>query len=137
MTKTDLDLIEHALGFALPAFYKRFMLDYPPELLSAKPDDWSPITDWEFADNPRRIIEMNQYVRAQPDGHFVEDGPWPDRYFVIGEEEDAGNYYAIDRLSGDETVFMFHHESGDIGPLFTKSLDEFRDWMIEYFDQFK
>jgi hypothetical protein len=122
----------------LPEFYKRFMLAYPQSLLKAKPKGWAPITDWEFANNPDRIIEMNRYVREQEDGYFLEEGPWPDKFFVIGEEEGgAGNYYAIDRHSGDETVYWFYHGDGEIAPLFTKSLDEFRDWMIEYFAQFK
>jgi hypothetical protein len=138
MKATDLEAIEQALGFPLPDFYKRFMLAYPPSLLRAKPARWEPITEWEFADNPARVIEMNRYVREQEDGYFVEEGPWPEKYFVIGEEEGgAGNYYAIDRLSGDETVHMFNHADGQIAPLFTKSLEEFRDWMMEYFAQFK
>jgi hypothetical protein len=136
MTASDFENIEKALGFPLPEHYKRFMLNYPPELLQAKPADWDPITDWEFADNPRRIVQMNQYVRKQPPGHFVDDGPWPERFFVIGEEE-GGNYYAIDRSGEDERVWMCHHEDGQLAPMFTQTLEEFSEWLIDYFWQFK
>jgi hypothetical protein len=138
VTDRDFEAIERALGFALPAHYKRVMLAYPQSLLAAKPKGWAPITEWEFADNPQRIIEMNRYVREQGAGYFVEEEQWPDRFFVIGEEADgAGNYYAIDRLCADETVYWFNHEDGQILPTHTKSLSEFRNWMIEYFAQFK
>ncbi len=136
MNASDFTDIEQALGFELPNYYKQFILEYPMSLLAAKPRGWKPITDWEFANNPHRIIEMNRFVRSQEDGYFLENGPWPDRYFVIGEEE-AGNYYAIDRDSSDQTVFMFHHEDGEIEATHAKSLAEFREWMIEYFAQFR
>ena len=138
MNHRELATIEEALGFVLPGFYREFMLRYPESLLDAKPVDWKPIVEWEFANIPDRIIEMNRYVREQEAGYFLEDEPWPHEFFVIGEEEGgAENFYAIRRTGDDETVYMYHHEDEEILPTHAKSLPAFHEWMIEYFAQFK
>jgi len=68
MTEADLDRIERALSFPLPAFYRRFMVNYPRWLLDRQPEGFDPVTEWEFADDPERVIEFNRFVRAQEDG---------------------------------------------------------------------
>jgi hypothetical protein len=131
MTKSDLDTIESALKFPLPGFYKQFMQAYPPSLVEKQPAWLKPVTEWEFADNPQRIIELNRFVRAQKDGCFVDGGPWPDDYFVIGAEEEQ-NYFAISRSSdGKETVYFWSHEDGEFHPI-AESLAEFVEWLIEW-----
>ena len=135
MTEADLDRIENALGFPLPAFYRRFMVRYPRWLLDKQPPWLKPITEWDFADNPDRVIEFNRFARAQEPGWFFDDIPWPDEYLIIGNEYDQ-NYYLVNRLSGDETVYRWSHEDGQLQTV-AASLPEFRDNMCVWFEEWK
>ena len=135
MTDADLDSIEQALGFPLPGFYRQFMAEYPRWLLDKQPPWFNPITEWDFADNPERVIEFNRFVRAQEAGRFFDDVPWPDKYFVIGSEYDQ-NYYLVDRLSGEETVYRWSHEDGQLQTV-AGSLPEFRDNLCVWFEEWK
>jgi hypothetical protein len=135
MTNADLDRIEQALGFPLPAFYRRFMAEYPRWLQGRQPPWLNPITEWGFADNPDRVIEFNRFVRAQEPGWFFDDRRWPDEYLVIGSEYDQ-NYYLVDRLSGEETVYRWSHEDGELEAV-ARSLPEFRDNLCVWFDEWK
>lgn len=58
MTDTDLDRIESTLTLKLPAFYRRFMLEYPRHLAERQPA-WSDVEEWELANNPERVIHFN------------------------------------------------------------------------------
>jgi hypothetical protein len=135
MTEADLDRIERALGFPLPAFYRRFMAEYPRWLLDRQPPWFDPITEWDFADDPGRVIEFNRFVRAQEPGEYFEDVPWPDEYLVIGSESDQ-NYYLINRISGEETVYRWSHEDGQLQTV-AGSLPEFRDNLCVWFEEWK
>jgi hypothetical protein len=135
MTEADLNHIEKALGFPLPAFYRRFMVNYPRWLLDRQPPWLKPVTEWDFADNPDRVIEFNRFARTQEPGWFFDDIPWPDEYLVIGNEYDQ-NYYLVNRLSGDETVYRWSHEDGQLQTV-AGSLPEFRDNMCIWFEEWK
>jgi SMI1-KNR4 cell-wall len=135
MTEADLDSIERALGFPLPAFYRRFMTDYPRWLLDKQPSWFNPITEWDFADNPEQVVEFNRIVRAQTPGCFFDDIPWPDEYLVIGNEYDQ-NDYLVNRFSGDETVYRWSHEDGQLEAV-AGSLPEFRDNLCIWFEEWK
>ena len=135
MTDADLDGIELALGFPLPAFYRRFMAEYPRWLLDRQPPWLNPVTEWDFADNPARVIEFNRFVRAQEPDYFFDDIPWPDEYLVIGNEYDQ-NYYLVNRLSGEETVYRWSHEDGELEAV-ARSLPEFRDNLCDWFEEWK
>src|SRR5688572_6124167 len=102
MTDADLDHIESALGLKLPEFYRRYMLNYPKWLAQKQPR-WADVTQWEFADNPERVIHFNQYVRAAEPDEFFDDRTWPPEYFVIGSEDEQ-NWYFLDLASGSEAV---------------------------------
>jgi hypothetical protein len=132
MTLTELDRIESALGVKLPEFYRQFMQDYPRWLLSKQPAYLKPVTVWEFADNPERVIAFNQYVRAQPPGEFVDDAPWPDEYFVIGSEADQ-NWFTLHLASGTEAVHLYHHEDGEFHPV-AQSLQEFTEYLVKWWE---
>jgi hypothetical protein len=112
MTDADLDRIESALGLKVPAFYRRFMLDYP-RWLPGKQPAWSDVARWELADDPDRVIRFNRYVRGFRPGELFHDGPWPEHYFVIGSERDQ-NWFFLDLAGGSEAVFLFHHEEGEV-----------------------
>src|SRR5262245_58911636 len=135
MTAADLDAIERALGFPLPAFYRRFMQTYPCSLLDAQPQWLKPVTEWEFADQPERVIEFNRFVRAQEDDYFFDDAPWPDEYLVIGNEADQ-NYFAVNRADGRETVYFWSHEDGEFHPI-AESLKGYADWLLQWWDEIK
>jgi len=122
MTDADLNRIESALGLKLPAFYRRFMLDYPQWLVEKQPD-WSDVERGELANDPERVIHFNQYVRGFEPGEFFDDRPWPPDYFVIGSEEEQ-NWYFLDLAGGSEAVLLFHHEQGEVRRE-AKSLAEF------------
>ncbi len=112
MTDADLDRIESALGLALPAFYRRFMLDYPRWLAQKQPR-WSDVEKWELADDPERVIGFNRYVRGFRPGAFFDDRTWPNHYFVIGSERNQ-NWFFLDLAGGSEAVFLYHHEEGEV-----------------------
>src|SRR4051794_24055358 len=63
MTDADLARIGSTLDLALPAFYRRQMLNYP-HWLAGKQPAWSNVVENEFTDNPDRVIYFNQYVRG-------------------------------------------------------------------------
>jgi hypothetical protein len=130
MTEADLDHIERALGFPLPAFYRRFMANYPRWLLDKQPEGFDPVTEWEFADDPDRVIEFNCFVRAQEDGWFFDGRPWPDELLVVGSEDDQ-NYFAVDRLSGDEGVLFWSHEDGSLTRV-ADSLAGYTEWLARW-----
>ncbi len=134
-SEVDLDKIEYGLRFPLPPFYRRFMVDYPRWLLGKQPPWFKPITDWEFADNPERVLEFNRFVRAQEPGWFFDDVPWPDEYLVIGNESDQ-NYYLVNRINGNETVYRWSHEDGELQRV-AESLPEFRDNLCVWFEEWK
>lgn len=130
MTKTDLDRTEAALGFPLPAFYGRFMLAYPPDLRARQPEWLRPVTQGELADDPEVVIALNRFVRAQEEGYFFDEGPWPDEYFVIGTEYDQ-NYFAINHLDGKQAVYLWGHEDGQMRRI-AGSLAGYVRWLIRW-----
>lgn len=130
MTDVDLDRIESALALKLPAFYRRFMLDYPRWLPEKQPD-WSDVEKWELAD-PDRVIHFNRYVRSFEPAEFFDDGPWPAHYFVIGSERDQ-NWFFLDLASGSEAVLLFHHEEGEVRRE-AESLGEFPAALVAWWE---
>ncbi|MBL8798436.1 MAG: SMI1/KNR4 family protein [Planctomycetia bacterium] len=135
MTEADLNRIEAALGFALPTFYRVYMRAYPRDLRARQPEWLKRVTEWEFADDPDRIIAFNRSVRAQEDGWFFDDRPWPDELLVIGSEYDQ-NYFAVNRRSGDEGVLFWSHEDGSLSRI-AESLSGYRDWLVQWWDDIR
>ena len=129
MTEPDLNLIESTLGLDLPAYYRSFMLSYPTSLAEQQPE-WSDVTNWEFANCPKRVIAFNRYVRGCDVDEFFDDIKWPYNYFVIGSEQEQ-NWYFIDLQSDDEQVFLYHHSMGDVD-VESKSLASFPDALIKW-----
>lgn len=111
------------------------MLDYPASLRERQPGWLKPVTEWEFADDPDRVIAFNRFVRGQEDGYFVNDGPWPDAYLVIGNKGDQ-NYFAVNRLDGKETVYFWSHEDGEFHPV-ADSLPGYVQWLLKWWDDIR
>src|SRR5262245_47494252 len=135
MTTDDLDKMERALGFPLPAFYRRFMEDYPRWLSDKQPEWLGPVTKWELADDPDRVIEFNQYVRAQAPGEFVDDAPWPDEHFVIGNEADQ-NWFSVNRQDGSEAVYFYSHEDGEFHVI-AESLQGYTEFLVRWWEDIR
>ncbi len=136
MTEAYLDRIESALGFPLPAFYRRFMVKYPRWLLDKQPAWFEPVTGWHFADDAERVIEFNRHVRGQERGEFVDGAPWPDKYLVIGNEGDDAAYYVVNRLGRTGAVYRWSHDEGKFRRV-AASLPEFRDKLCVWFEEWK
>lgn len=129
MTNADLDEIESALNMKLPTFYRSYMLDYP-RWLPAKQPPWSDVVKWEFADNAERVIKFNRFVRDCAPGEFFDNSPWPQHYFVIGSEAEQ-NWYFLDLASSQESVFLYHHDLGDVHQE-ARSLSEFPESLVTW-----
>src|SRR5262249_1797320 len=122
-----------ALGFPLPTFCRRFMVDYPSWLLEKQPAWFKPITEWDFANNPERVIAFNRYVRTQEPGEFFDDIPWPNEYLVIGNGADQ-NYYLVTRRRGVDRVSRGGQEAGQLRVV-AGSLPESRDKLWVWFEE--
>jgi hypothetical protein len=126
MTDAELAEIEERLSVALPGAYRAFLLPYPAELIAAKKDfGWkkeSP-SDKQLVNDAAQLIELNEDVREPGTPWTAEDGPWPTRYFVVGDDL-CGNYWCIDLDGPGADVWFYDHDLGDFEPQFS-SLDEF------------
>jgi hypothetical protein len=129
MTEADLDRIEPALCLQLPAFYRRYMRNYP-RWLSEKQPDWSDVARWELADDADQVIHFNRYVRDAEPGENFDDRPWLPHDFVIGSEDEQ-DWYFLDLASGSEAVYFYHHEMGDVHQE-AASLAEFPDALLRW-----
>ncbi|MDG3008089.1 SMI1/KNR4 family protein [Paludisphaera mucosa] len=126
MTEAELSEIEERLGVDLPADYRRLLLGYPPDLESAKTDlGWkqeSP-SERQLVNDADRLVELNEDVRRPGTPWTDDDGPWPGRYFVIGDDE-CGNYWCIDLGGSGSEVWFYDHDLGGFEQHFG-SLEEF------------
>ncbi len=104
-------------------------------MLDKQPEGFDPVTEWEFADSPVRITEFNRFVREQENGWFFDDGPWPDELLVIGSEANQ-NYFAVNRLSGEEAVLFWSHEDGSLTRI-ADSLSGYTEWLVQWWDDIR
>src|SRR5215210_7185118 len=115
MTNADVAKVESALAVTLPAHYRRFLLAYPQSLIDNKLDlGWvqEAPADRQLYNNPARLIELNRDVRLPGTPWVGEAGdPWPDNYFVIGDDQ-CGNYWSVDLQASDPGVWFYDHEIG-------------------------
>ncbi len=110
--KHDIDRIETELAVTLPTHYRDFLASFPSTLIETKADlGWKQEApaDREFRNDPDEIVSLNRDVRSPGTPWTEDEGPWPDRYFVIGDDE-CGNYWVIDLDSDDEGVWFYDHE---------------------------
>jgi SMI1-KNR4 cell-wall len=135
MTDTELTALSEQQGVYLPDYYRSFMLDYPENLVGKKKNlGWkkeSP-SERQLVNDRKRLITLNSYVRLPGAPWTSDDGPWPDRYFVIGDDE-CGNYWCIDCSSKTEGVWFYNHELGDF-ELKHRSLQEFANSLLAEVD---
>ena len=114
MTGAELDAIESCLSVRLPAYYREFMLNYPPALVEAKKDfGWfreSP-AERQLQRSARSLLEMNEDLRRPGTPWTADDGPWPPCYFAIGNDQ-CGNYWCIDLTTTDPGIWFYDHDPG-------------------------
>jgi hypothetical protein len=119
VTEDELRHLEQRFGITLPDPYKAFMLEFPTVLLETRilvGDQPQTPAQWEFLGSVERLLEVNRFVREEPDIEWLEDGgAWPEDKFVIGEDI-GGDYFALD-LCADGAVLRFDHENGTLEPL--------------------
>ncbi len=120
MTEDDLSQIESELGIALPATYRRVMLAFPIRACVGNDDT-------ELWDNPSRLIEENQLLRAGAPGGVP---PWPAHFFCLGSAGSAC-VHAIDLADANGAVWWIDHcyldapSSGVVSP-------SFAEWSEQY-----
>jgi SMI1 / KNR4 family (SUKH-1) len=114
MTDAEVSKIEQRLAIALPAVYRAFLLRYPPPLVSAKKDlGWlqEAPSERQLVNDAGQLIELNEDIRQPGTPWTADDGPWPARYLVIGDDQ-CGNYWCIDRHASGDRVWFYDHELG-------------------------
>jgi SMI1 / KNR4 family (SUKH-1) len=116
MTEADVAALEGSLGVVLPDHYRRFLLNYPQPLIDTKLDlGWAQEApaDRQLANSGPRLIALNRDVRLPGTPWVGEAGePWPDNYFVIGDDQ-CGNYWCVDLRTADPGVWFYNHEVAD------------------------
>lgn len=105
----DLNLIESALGIALPGCYRSAALDNRFQ---------EPIHD-----DAQSIIAINRSFRNGDYG----DEQWPPSLFAMGHDG-AGNYFCIDVDHADKGVLLRDHETQEISPC----AESIAEWLEEW-----
>lgn len=112
--EVEIKRLEKKLGLNLPGHDRQFLLNYPSELIETKLDmEWchESISDRKLRFNLDELGYYNQDVRKSGTPWTEDDGPWPDRYFVIGDDQ-CGNYWVIDLESKGREVLFYDHDEG-------------------------
>ena len=107
------------------------MQSYPPELEQTKLDlGWcqEAIADRYFRKAHGSIEQLNDDVRTPGVPWTEGDGPWPNHFFVIGDDQ-CGNYYAVEAREGGGQVFFYDHDLGTFA-LAHETLEAFGQHLI-------
>jgi hypothetical protein len=129
-----LPALEREFKIALPEAYRQILENYPADLSAAQYSDNPKMggpSNFELHSDLQRIGELNLELRKLwPDSDFA-DTPFPDSYFLIGEDG-GGNYFAVDTAKSKESpVYEFDHEES-VWNRRAKSLREFADQLIKF-----
>jgi hypothetical protein len=127
MREAEVAAMESELALTLPGHYRQFLLAYPQQLLDIKLNlGWveEAPADRHLCNTSARLIELNREVRL-PGTPWVGEagGPWPDHYFVVGDDQ-CGNYWCVDLRTADAGVWFYNHELGQFERHYG-SLEEF------------
>lgn len=130
--ESDVVRLEARLNLTLPIAYRRFLLNYPSILIETKTDlRWchESLSDRKLRFNIDELIYYNEDVRVPGTPWTEDEGPWPDHYFVIGDDQ-TGNYWVIDVLSSGEMVLFYDHETGTF-TVEHKTIQAFTDHLVQ------
>jgi hypothetical protein len=133
MTEEDVRAIESRLGVTLPQEYSTFLLAYPQTLLDTTLDlGWKhePPSERQFRNSPAAIIEYNEDARRDDGTPWTtDDGPWPHRWFIIGDDQ-CGNYWCVDLREEERGVWFYDHDTGEFTAQ-APSLHAYAEWVLE------
>ncbi len=130
--ETDLARVEARFKLKLPNAYRRFLLNYPSILIETRTElGWchESVSDRKLRLNIDELIYYNESVRAPGTPWTENDGPWPEQYFVIGDDQ-CGNYWVIDVSSPDEQVLFYDHDIGKFN-VEHESIQAFADHLVQ------
>jgi hypothetical protein len=139
MKTWTLSSLESEFKIALPPEYRRFMESYPTELAGAlysnNPKMGGPC-NFELQIDLQRVVDLNHEIRdLWPESDYA-DTPFPESYFLIGDDG-GGNVFAIDTAkSADCVVFEFDHEVGNWNTR-ANSIQEFAEQLLGYAKQLR
>jgi len=118
MTEAQLAEIERAVGFQLPATYRRVALEFPFHPIGRDSVYW-------FFNDPKSVIHGT--LNPLCDGGYDRAG-WRDGLLTIGEGA-AGDLHLLDTKSEDFPVYCLSHETHTIEPEWA-TFDSFvADWL--------
>lgn len=118
MTEAQLDEIEAAVGFPLPAAYRRTAAAPPFQPIGR---DW---VYW-FYDDPTRVIEGTLAPLA--DGDYDLAG-WQPGYITIGQSG-AGDLHVLNTTAAGLPVLCLSHETHAIEPEWPTFAEFVAEWM--------
>lgn len=106
--------LEQRLQITLPDHYRQFLLNYPSILIETRTElGWKTesVSDRQLRFSLSELAYYNEDVRKQGTPWTEHDGPWPEQFFVIGDDQ-CGNYWMIDLNSSGREVYFYDHELG-------------------------
>jgi hypothetical protein len=122
VTESDLSRIESSLQVRLPQDYRQLALNHPIRAEHGT-------IDGNLWDDATALIEWNLKYRAG----FAGLKPWPDHFYLIGDDG-AASTYALDLRASPSPVFMFDHGSPDA---MFKQAETCRQWMDAFLEEMK
>ena len=121
MNEQDVAGIEASVGVAVPAHYRRFLVEHARALRDAKARLPMRAVLYFTAED---IVRINKGLRDNPRMIEINEDtePWPPNYFVVGTNG-GGDYWMVDLDDPREAIWKYDSEAGGrIVPA------EFRSW---------
>ena len=127
--RASLDRVKSELGIILPVEYERLVLDIPSDIPDAEDLHISISADW--------LIGQNQELRTNPSFFFFREEPWPEHFYVIGEDGNGNAFYLDLRERSNPVVYFLDHEQPDKDHIISGStvlewVNVVRAQMLEY-----
>lgn len=102
----SLERVKAELGIQLPEQYEQLVLNIPPDIPDAEECDISTDVEW--------LIQHNADLRADPAFFFDREEPWPDYFYVLGEDGNGNAFYLDLREGSAPAVYFLDHEQPDL-----------------------
>jgi hypothetical protein len=131
MIAEEVETLETTFGVTLPDRYVELLLEYPEDLVATKTDlGWKQesIADRQLLNDATKLCKLNEFVRCPGTPWTDDDGPWPNRFFAIGDNE-CGDYWAVDTSDPNSPVYFYDHDRGTFARQFG-SAQEFGTWLV-------
>ena len=96
MGEDDIQELEGAIDKKLPDFYRKFLIDYPDDLVRLG-SPYNTVSELSLPNTAKRLIEINELENPPKD------------ILVIGVDG-LGNFYYIILNNSDNKIYLFNHE---------------------------